>query len=156
MHGIYLHIMADLLGSVGVIISSLLVEHYLWYRADPLCTLFIAIMILYSVFPLLKSSAETLLLRTPVKQEKSFREALHKIMQIKDVISYRDQKLWKFSSKVSCASIVVQLTAEGNEQSVINLVTQYFKEANITDITVQCEKEAFVEYLEGRVQKWRF
>ena len=149
MHGIYLHIMADLLGSVGVIISSLLVEHWLWYRADPFCTLFIALMIIYSVFPLLKSSAETLLLRTPSAQERSFREALHKIMQIKDVISYRDQKLWKFSSKVSCASIVVQLTPEGNEQSVSNLVTQYFKEANITDITVQCEKEAFVEYLEG-------
>ena len=70
-------------------------------------------------------------------------------MQIKDVVSYRDQRFWKFSSKVTCASIVVQLTPEGNEQSVISTVTQYFKEADVTEITVQCEKESFVEFLES-------
>merc|ERR1719204_2347842 len=58
MHGVYLHILADLLGSVGVIVSSLLVKHYSWHRADPFCTLIIAIMIIASVFPLFKSSAE--------------------------------------------------------------------------------------------------
>ena len=89
---------------------------------------FLATVIIYSVFPLLKSAAETLLLRTPASQEKPFREALHKIMQIKDVISYRDQKMWKFSSKVNCASVVVQLSPSGNEQKVISQVTQFFKE----------------------------
>ena len=58
MHGVYLHILADLLGSVGVIVSSLLVKHYSWHRADPFCTLIIAIMIIASVFPLFKSSGK--------------------------------------------------------------------------------------------------
>lgn len=70
-------------------------------------------------------------------------------MQIKDVLSYRDQKLWKFSSSVICASIVVQLAPSGNEQAIINQITQYFKEAKIQEITVQCEKEEFVELLEN-------
>ena len=83
MHGVYLHILADLLGSVGVILSSLLVKHYHWYRADPFCTLIIAIMILVSVFPLFKSSAQTLLLRTPTSHQKGFQEALYKTMQLK-------------------------------------------------------------------------
>ena len=41
MYGIYLHILADVLGSVGVIISSLMIEHWNWYRSDPVCTLLI-------------------------------------------------------------------------------------------------------------------
>ena len=44
-----------------------------------------------------------------------------------DVVSYRDQKLWKFSSNVVCASLVVQLAPGGNEQNTINQITQYFK-----------------------------
>ena len=71
--------------------------------------------------------AETLLLRTPQSHQKGFHEALYKTMQIKDVLSYRDQKLWKFSSSVICASIVVQLAPSGNEQAIINQITQYFK-----------------------------
>ena len=71
--------------------------------------------------------AETLLLRTPQSHQKGFHEALYKTMQIKDVLSYRDQRLWKFSSSVICASIVVQLAPSGNEQAIINQITQYFK-----------------------------
>lgn len=44
-----------------------------------------------------------------------------------DVVSYRDQKIWKFSSNVVCASLVVQLVPGGNEQNTINQITQYFK-----------------------------
>lgn len=65
MQGVFLHVLADTMGSVGVIISSLLIQQFGWYIADPICSLFIAILILVSVFPLLRESAEILLLATP-------------------------------------------------------------------------------------------
>lgn len=65
MQGVFLHILADTMGSVGVIISSLLIQQYGWYIVDPICSLFISILILISVLPLLKDSAEILLLATP-------------------------------------------------------------------------------------------
>lgn len=65
MQGVFLHVLADTMGSVGVIVSSLLIQQFQWYIADPICSLFIAILILISVFPLLKESAEILLLATP-------------------------------------------------------------------------------------------
>lgn len=37
--------MADTLGSVGVIISSLLIYYFGWMIADPVCSMFIAILI---------------------------------------------------------------------------------------------------------------
>ena len=65
MQGVFLHILADTMGSVGVIVSSILVEQFGWNIADPICSLFIAILILISVVPLLKESADILLLATP-------------------------------------------------------------------------------------------
>ena len=74
MQGVFLHVLADTMGSVGVIMSSLLIQQFGWYIADPICSLFIAILILISVFPLLRESAEILLLATPNHQ------AIHKTL----------------------------------------------------------------------------
>lgn len=43
--GVFLHILADTLGSVGVIISSLLIYYFGWMIADPVCSMFIAVLI---------------------------------------------------------------------------------------------------------------
>ncbi len=43
--GVFLHILADTLGSVGVIISSLLIRFFDWHIADPICSLIIACLI---------------------------------------------------------------------------------------------------------------
>jgi Co/Zn/Cd efflux system component len=42
---VILHILADTLGSVGVIISALLIHAFNWMVADPICSIFIAIMV---------------------------------------------------------------------------------------------------------------
>ena len=44
--GIFLHILADTLGSVGVIVSSILIQNFGWMLADPVCSMFIAILIM--------------------------------------------------------------------------------------------------------------
>jgi zinc transporter 5/7 len=71
--------MADTLGSVGVIVSSALIEQFGWYIADPVCSIFIAVLIFLSVLPLLKNAALVLLLRTPVKVQDQLPAALSKV-----------------------------------------------------------------------------
>ena len=60
--GIFLHVLADTLGSVAVIISSLLIQQFGWHIADPICSLFLSGLIFLSVIPLLKGSLKSLLL----------------------------------------------------------------------------------------------
>lgn len=43
--GVFLHVLADTLGSVGVIISSWLIHQFNWNIADPICSMFIAALI---------------------------------------------------------------------------------------------------------------
>jgi len=40
--GVFLHILADTLGSIGVIVSSLLIRYFGWMVADPICSMLIA------------------------------------------------------------------------------------------------------------------
>jgi Co/Zn/Cd efflux system component len=61
LYAIYIHIIADALGSVSVLISSFLIRFYGLNFTDPLCSLFISVMILYSVWPILKNSSCILL-----------------------------------------------------------------------------------------------
>nr|XP_037272757.1 zinc transporter 5-like [Rhipicephalus microplus] len=69
LQGVFLHILADTLGSVGVIVSSLLIDQFGLLVADPLCSVFIAVLIFVSVLPLLKHSSMILVLRTPLQLE---------------------------------------------------------------------------------------
>lgn len=79
MQGVYLHILADTLGSVGVIVSSVLMYLFGWMVADPICSLFIAILILVSVVGLLRSSLEILMQRTPRELDGVLSQCYHKV-----------------------------------------------------------------------------
>ncbi|ORZ34563.1 cation efflux family-domain-containing protein [Catenaria anguillulae PL171] len=65
MQGIFLHILADLLGSLGVIVSTLLIYQFGWTGFDPLASLLIGVLIFASTVPLLKSSLTSLMAVVP-------------------------------------------------------------------------------------------
>ncbi|RKP33345.1 cation efflux protein, partial [Dimargaris cristalligena] len=66
-HGarVFLHILADTLGSVGVIISTLLIRWFDWPGFDPLASIMIATLIFLSVIPLVRRATHQLLLPLP-------------------------------------------------------------------------------------------
>jgi cation diffusion facilitator family transporter len=69
MQGVFLHVLADTLGSVFVIISTLLIQWFGWKWVDPLCSLILSMLILGSVCPLLKGSASVLLQSVPEESQ---------------------------------------------------------------------------------------
>lgn len=68
--------MADTLGSVGVIISTLLINRYGWTGFDPLASIFIAVMIFVSVIQLVVDSGRLLVLDMGEEKEAEVRKAL--------------------------------------------------------------------------------
>ncbi|CAF2554423.1 unnamed protein product [Rotaria sp. Silwood2] len=146
MKGVFLHVLADTLGSVGVIISSLLIQYFGWYISDPICSLFISIMIFLSVLPLLKDSAITLLLQTPSDIQY---EILDRIIKLDKVLSYSDEHFWKLSSSTIVGTIHIQISNDGDEQFVTSQVQSILKEAQIQNVAVQVEKQVFFNHLAG-------
>uniref|UniRef100_A0A3B3QZ35 Zinc transporter n=1 Tax=Paramormyrops kingsleyae TaxID=1676925 RepID=A0A3B3QZ35_9TELE len=148
-HRVFLHILADTLGSVGVIISTILIRQFGWLIADPICSLFIAVLIFLSVVPLLKDACEVLLLRIPPEHEKDLNHALEKIQKIEGVLSYRDPHFWRHSAGVVAGTIHLQLMSDIVEQRIIQQVTAVLKDAGVNNLSIQVEKEAYFQHMSG-------
>ena len=149
LQGVFLHIMADTLGSVGVIISSLFIEYLGWLRADPICSIFIAVLIFLSVLPLIKDSMLVLLQRVPEQHEEDFYNALDKISKIEHVVNILDPHLWMYSSSVSIATVRLYVTVRANEQKIISQAVSILKEAGFSESSVQVDKELFRKALQS-------
>ncbi|KAK5071987.1 putative zinc transporter msc2 [Lithohypha guttulata] len=94
MEGIYLHIMADALGSVAVVISTLLVQFTGWSGWDPLASCIIAVLIFASTIPLVLSTTKILLLSLDSNIEYNLRDVLGGITSIRGVAGYTAPKFW--------------------------------------------------------------
>ncbi|XP_029301226.1 proton-coupled zinc antiporter SLC30A5 isoform X2 [Cottoperca gobio] len=149
MRGVFLHVLADTLGSVGVIISTILIRQFGWLIADPICSLFIATLIFLSVIPLLKDACEVLLLRIPQENEKDLNSALEKIEKIEGVLSYRDSHFWRHSANMIAGTIHLQIMADVVEQRIVQQVTAILKDAGVNNLSVQVEKEAYFQHMSG-------
>ncbi|CAG2187916.1 MSC2 [Mytilus edulis] len=149
MEGVFLHILADTLGSVGVIISTVLIENFGWNIADPICSLFIATMILLSVLPLLKETSMILLLRSPSEEDSGINEVLQKVLNIEGILAYREPHFWQHTADKIYGTVHIHVVPDASEQKIIAYVTNLFKEININTVTVQVEKETYYFHLSG-------
>ncbi|KAL0235001.1 hypothetical protein GEMRC1_001583 [Eukaryota sp. GEM-RC1] len=93
MKGVFLHVLADTLGSVGVVIACVTVMKKGWMMADPLVSLGISFLISSSAIPLLKSSSKSLLLINPESVERSSVERA--INTVHDVVQVVDLRFWE-------------------------------------------------------------
>jgi len=140
IYGVYLHILADTLGSVGVIISSLLIQIFGWTTADPICSFCISVLIFLSVIPLLHGSATTLLQCTPINFDDKLNTCLAKISKIEGVVGYRNPHFWKFSKDKLVGTIQIKITNEASEQKILQEVAAVFKKKGVKDFTVEIVK----------------
>ena len=97
MYGVFLHVLADALGSVGVIFSSVLVKYYDIYVADPICSFIISLMILASGIPFIQMTASTLVLKTPSSLKKKKSKIEDKIAKIEGVAEVKEFMMWEMS-----------------------------------------------------------
>jgi cation diffusion facilitator family transporter len=81
MQGVLLHIMADALGSLGVIVSTLLIYQFKWTGFDPLASLLIGILIFLSTIPLIQSSFAMLMATVPSHVKEGLETALRTCWQ---------------------------------------------------------------------------
>ncbi|KIJ61997.1 hypothetical protein HYDPIDRAFT_115148 [Hydnomerulius pinastri MD-312] len=109
MRGVFLHVMADTLGSVGVIISTLLIQYYGWTGFDPIASLFIAVLIVASVVPLVIDTGRVLSLDLAEK-ESGVESALKELEHVEGVASYSSPRFWPKDPASVIGSIHIQLS----------------------------------------------
>jgi zinc transporter 5/7 len=140
LRGVYLHIIADLLGSVGVLLSSLLMKFSGIMVADPICSLFVSLCILSSAIPLLTETGCILLQQSPPEYRKVHHDLMAHLRGI-DGIERITISIWEHArgSNICCLHAYVHPCGEKNRirNAVVAAIRGYipFK----TDIFVELD-----------------
>ncbi|KAK9272110.1 hypothetical protein L1049_002479 [Liquidambar formosana] len=152
MEGIFLHVLADTMGSVGVVLSTLLIKYKGWLVADPACSIFISVLIVASVIPLLRNSAEVLLQRVPRAHEQDLKEGLDDVMKIKGVCGIQNLHVWSFTNTDVVGTLHLHVSTETDKASTkaqyhIMILSQiYFQELRQHEMSfdkIQSRRDAY-------------
>jgi cobalt-zinc-cadmium efflux system protein len=96
VRGAYLHVLGDLLGSVGAIGAALIILATGWTLADPLVSVFVALLIVWSGWKLLRESVDILLESVPSHIDMV--ELQQAIDEIPGVDNVHDLHVWTVTS----------------------------------------------------------
>lgn len=141
MKGIFLHILADTLGSVGVVVSTILINYFKWQGFDPVASIIIAVLIFMSAIPLIKSTASTLLLNLSSDKESSLRSVLNDLMDIKGVKSFTTPRFWPSNDKLELNGYIhVQIYRGENGSYIKRQCEKLFVAGNI-NVMIQLEND---------------
>lgn len=137
----FLHVLGDLLGSVGAIIGGLLMWAYGWYIADPLISIIVSVLILLSAWRVTKESVNILMEAAPTRLDtKAVQERLGQIAGVREV---HDLHIWTVTSGFD--SLTCHLIAWDDEPSypILNEALAVLqKEFGITHATIQIENSS--------------
>jgi cobalt-zinc-cadmium efflux system protein len=141
--GAYLHVMSDLLGSVGALTAGVIIVVTGWTTVDPLISLFIAGLILVGAWRLVKDSAAILLEATPAHI--SLAVVHDRLVSVPGVDSVHDLHVWTVTSGIVAMSGHLVVAEPGQHQRVLEEVQARMGRLGIGHVTVQIERDETCE-----------
>lgn len=137
--GAYLHVLSDLLGSIGALLAGAIVLASGWTLADPLISVLIGGLVLVSAWRLVKESTDVLLEATPTHIALS--DVHERISSVPGVDSVHDLHLWTVTSGVVAMSGHLVVKNPTDNQPVLEEVQGRMRALGIQHVTVQVERE---------------
>lgn len=148
MKGAYLHVLGDLLGSIGTIIAAGCLTYLGWTWADPVISGVIALLVLASALKLLLDASHILLENSPTHVEIADVDAA--IRQIDGVLAIHDLHVWTISSHRHALSAHVTVTNDTHHPTVLTAIQQVMgQEFGLNHVTIQLEPPGFAEDCHG-------
>lgn len=140
MESVFLHILADTLGSIGVMISAILMSQFGWLIADAICSLFIAILISISVYPLLRNSVFILMQRVPSKLEDKLPDCLNRIRKLPGVLGIHDWHFWTLYGNVHVGSLKLEIAHGASHRNVLENTKSYLNQIGVERHHIQIDQ----------------
>lgn len=137
IRGAFLHMAADTLVSIGVVISGLVISHTGWFIIDPIISIVIAIVILVSTWELLRDSMRLALDGVPEGIEtEEVTQAMQDTAHVTDV---HHLHIWAMSTTENALTAHVVIDDEHEATSVRKALKDTLREHGITHATIEIE-----------------
>ncbi len=141
VEGAFQHVLADLLGSVGVIVSAILIMTFEWHLADPILSVVIALLIVFNTRKLIVSVLNVLLEGSP--EHIDVYRLCSDIEEMEGVTLIHDVHIWTITSgnEAFTAHVLVDPAYQGDlnqlTKRMLNLVHDRY---GVGHVTIQLER----------------
>jgi cobalt-zinc-cadmium efflux system protein len=142
VRGAWLHVIGDALGSVGALTAGTLVAAYGWYRADPLFSALIALLIIWSSWNLIREATNVLLEGTPAHINLAAVESV--ILKTTGVEAVHDLHVWTITSgREALSAHVIHAHAVSQPELLRELRVRIHDNFGVDHLTIQMETTDF-------------
>ena len=136
-----MHVISDAIGSVGAIAAGLIMYFTGWYLADPLISVLIGLLVLYSSWNLIREALSILMQAVP----KTIRleEVQRTIEDVKGVVAVHDLHVWAVTSGIFTLSAHAVIVNGEDFHQVLNGIEATLKDRfSIEHTTIQLETQS--------------
>lgn len=135
--GAYLHMMADALVSIGVVVSGIIIHFTHWYILDPIIGLAVAVIIVISAWGLLKESVRLAVDAVPegIKID-NIKEVMMKNPEVMDVHHIH---IWPISTTENALTAHVRVSDILKEEEVKRFIKKALADEGISHATLEFE-----------------
>lgn len=138
----FLHVIGDLLGSVGAIIAAILIKLFGWGLADPIASVIVAILVLVSAWRVLRDSLQVLMEGVPKGVEVN--HIIKIIRDVPGVIDLHHLHIWAITNEqkaLSCHLVIDGAKKIEEGDKILQQVEQVLAKEHIDHVTIQLESE---------------
>ena len=139
LRGAYLHMAADALLSLGVVLAGVVIMWTQWSWVDPVLSLVIAAVIFLGTWGLLKDSVHLALQAVP--PDIDFEEVHDALATLPNVTEVHDLHVWAVSTtEVAMTAHLVRPNLENDDQLLKDASDMLYSQFNIDHTTIQIER----------------
>ena len=138
IRGAWLHVLGDTLGSVGAITAGALIWQFGWNWVDPVASVLIGVLILYSSWELLKETVAVLMEAAPGHIDvDEVRDAMMRVERVEEI---HDLHVWSITSGLVSLSAHVVVDSLDDYELCLNTLRETLEdEFDISHTTIQVE-----------------
>lgn len=140
LRAIFVHVVSDLAGSVGVLAAGGLIYFTQWHLADPLVSMFIAVLILFGSWGLIREGVDILMEAVPAAIDlDELRASLLKVSGTEEV---HDLHVWCLTAREYALSAHAVVGDQVDSDRVLSDMSEVLARYNIHHMTVQLERDS--------------
>lgn len=142
MRGAFLHVLGDLLGSLGAIVAAILIWAFHFTIADPIASMLVSLLLLKSSYGLIKDSLNILMEGTP--KDININQVVETVRAEKEIQNVHDCHIWTISNDLnafSCHAVVSDTLSIKECEALLKRIEQQLNELNVHHMTIQLESD---------------
>ena len=144
MKSAFLHVLGDILGSVGAITAAILILLFGWNIADPIASVVVAILIIISGYRVTRDAFHILMEEAPENIPSEI--VIGKLRTVEEVEEVTDLHIWSITSDFPSLTCHVVVNEEADEQVVLRKIQSLLHdEFNLHHMTIQIVKRGTLE-----------